>query len=466
MNISSNTQDLAATGDAASADPDTGKPIRQRQDALARQEAVVALGRRAIAPPELPILLQDAAELIAEMLDMEHSAVATVGADGVSLELQLRLRSSETGEFEQFTHESVCSGESSLADYALGVAHTVEVTDLAGDGRFQDVFLRGHAIGSAIAVPLQFQNCSFGVLIACSNGRCQLDTEDTLFAETLAYMVTTTVARIRAEDMLAEERRRSAGILQIADAIVLVLDKEGGIQHINQAGERVTGFLLAEIEGRRIGDVLPVPEEANLFQDLFEKLANGNAAVEYESFLLTKHSKRRRIAWSYAATTDSDGAIESILVTGIDITERREAEERAELAEKSMSETAGSNADSAANDRQPEDPVDGLPAGVLPSERRNRPRRAYPYCQKMAPVVDGTLPNPDEFTTIECNDISAGGFSYIVPNPPRSDSFVVALGAESSPTYLFAEIAHINPIERDGKQKYLVGCRYTGRAEY
>jgi len=323
---------------------------------------------------------------------------------------------------------------------------------------------------------LQFQDCSFGVLIACGSGRCQLDPEDTLFAETLAYMVTTTVARCRAEDMLAEERRRSAGILQAAHAIVLVLDKEGVIQHINRAGEKVTGFSLAEIEGRRIGEVLPVPEETNLFQDLFEKLANGNAAVKYESFLLTKHSKRRRIAWSYASTTDSDGAIESILATGIDITERREAEERAGRAEKAMSETAGAkaenqrrpagDADSSTNDKQPKGRVNPAPLGTLPGERRNRPRRAYPYHQRMAAVVDGTLPDRDEFTTIACHDIGAGGFSYIASSPPRTDSFVVALGTQSSPTYLFATIAHLNRIEHDGKNQYLVGCEYTGRAEF
>ena len=422
-------------GGIALSEPNAVEPVRQRSASLKRQEAVVALGRRAIAPPDLPVLMQDAVVLIAEMLDVEHSAVAELSPDGVWLELWLELWNSETGKSERLVHKSRRTGTDSLADYTLQVAHTVEMIDLACEKRFQDTFLRGHGISSAVAVPLQRQDCSFGALIAASSRCRRFDPEDVLFAETIAHLITTTAARFRAEESLAEERRRSAGVLGAVDAIVLILDGEGKIQDINRACAEVTGFSRAEIEGRPIWNVFPIPEEADMFQLIFEKLQKSNSPVEYESSLLTKHSKRRRIAWSYAATTKPNGAIESILATGIDITEQRNSSNR-------------------------------LSPDMIPSERRNRPRRSYPYHQRIAPIIDGKLPDSEDFTTIECNDIGAGGFSFIADSPPRSESLVVALGVPPMLTYLIGQIAHATRVDHDGKRKYLIGCNYIGRAAY
>jgi hypothetical protein len=100
------------------------------------------------------------------------------------------------------------------------------------------------------------------------------------------------------------------------------------------------------------------------------------------------------------------------------------------------------------------------------SERRVKPRRAYPYVQWIAAMVDGKLPPRSEFREVRCRDISAGGFSFIVPRPPASDFFVVAFGAGSALTYLVAQAVHCNRIVRDGITMYVVGCHYTSRVKY
>ena len=58
-------------------------------DMLARQKALVALGRRAIAPPESAILMQDAAALLAEMLHADYGLAAELNADETALTIRL-----------------------------------------------------------------------------------------------------------------------------------------------------------------------------------------------------------------------------------------------------------------------------------------------------------------------------------------------------------------------------------------
>ena len=103
------------TGDRP--EPDSTARQRRGQDSIRKQEAVVALGRRAIAPPDLPILMQDAAALLAEMLDASASGVAELSPDGQRLLRQLTPSEEEDdGAAATLTVESSTDGHGSAAD--------------------------------------------------------------------------------------------------------------------------------------------------------------------------------------------------------------------------------------------------------------------------------------------------------------------------------------------------------------
>lgn len=367
----------------------------------------------------------------------------------------------------------------------MQVAHPVVVLNLPEETRFVDVFLRQHGIRSAVAVPLKLQDRAFGALVACSSEDCRFDDDDVLFVETIGHLVATTIARRQTEDSLTEQRRLAEGVLHTVDTPVLVLDTQWRILRSNAACERTSGFSLDDVEGRPIWNAFSFPEEAGVFGRLFEKLKQGASPVEFESYLLTKHSQRRRIAWSCSAMVGGDGTLESIIATGIDVTEQREAEQKAAQAEReaeearqAMASLMAASPDEAAESPSAPDskawPTDGAPAvdtfGRLPiplnAERRKRPRRSYPYKQRIAPVVRGQLPRLDALEEVQCNDIAAGGFSFLYPKPPESDMLVVALGVPPKITYLIAQVCHITRKEKDGKRVFLVGCNYVGRASY
>jgi len=485
------TDSLERFGAAVDAEKDfaagttTHCPQPPAANLLERQRAIVAMGRRAIAPPELPVLMQDAAALLADVLGTPYGLVAELASDSQPAALQLTLRKTGSTGPDTLVNQTGTTGSDSLAGYALQVAHPVVVVDLSAEKRFTDAMLRKHGIRSALAVPLRLQDRSFGALAACSDQPHDFDDEDLLFAETIAHLVTTTIGRARAEKSLADERRLATGVLETVDALVLVLDDRGQIVSVNGACQRLAGFSLEEIKGRHFWNVLCVAKEVDLCRRHLEQVREKHARVEYESFLLTKHSKQRQIAWSCSAVTSGDGTLESIIATGVDITEQRRAQEEAERAVRAAeqarqvmarallaAERAGARSSSArsvealpAEGRQPTTEAGQLSPHV-PMERRRHPRRSFPYKQRIAAVVDGRLPDRQTFVDVQCKDIAASGFSFLSPTPPASDTLVVALGVPPRVTYLVAQVMHVTRVEKRGERKFLIGCAYVGRAAY
>ena len=175
---------------------------------------------------------------------------------------------------------------------------------------------------------------------------------------------------------------------------------------------------------------------------------------------MTKHSGRRQVAWSCRALFDGGGRMESVLATGIDVTARRAAEEKARRAEEAAGGKSG--ASPAPIPAEP-DALRPMPA-TAGSERRRRTRRSYPYMQSVAYFTDGNPPQEGDFFPVRCVDIGAGGFSFLSRTPPPTDTLVVALGAPPKITRLAAQVAHVTRTERHGQRVYLIGCSYVGHS--
>ena len=347
----------------------------------------------------------------------------------------------------------------SLAARALETAHIVVAPKLTKDSPLRDRFLHKQGIRAALVAPLQTVDHSFGVLGAFSSRPREFSPEDMLFAETIAHLVSTTISRDRAQKALDEERRFTTTILATVDALVLTLDPAGRILSINTACQRATGFTSGELAQRNIWNTLLVHDEVALLQAALELVGQSNEPIERETFVLTKAGERRRVRWNLATKRSAAGVVESIVGTGIDITEQRAAEEKV-----ARFEAAGRTVLVSAGEPTPGQfsPLDLGPHG----ERRKHPRRAFNFLQRIAPMVGEKLPDRRRFHTIHCRDISSAGFSFLAADPPAHKSYVVALGTSAVTIYLIANIIHITAVIRNDKAQYLVGCQYVGRANY
>ncbi|MBE9051241.1 response regulator [Nostocales cyanobacterium LEGE 11386] len=133
--------------------------------------------------------------------------------------------------------------------------------------------------------------------------------------------------RTRTEEILKQERNFISAVLDTASVLVVVIDLQGRIVRFNQACEKVTGYSFDEVRNKYVWNLFLAPEEMEPVKAVLKLAASGHKIKDYENYWLTKDGNRRLIAWSNANLNDEQGNVEYIIGTGIDITERKQAEE-------------------------------------------------------------------------------------------------------------------------------------------
>ena len=127
---------------------------------------------------------------------------------------------------------------------------------------------------------------------------------------------------------LEREKDFIGTILDTTSALVVVRDRCGRIIRFNRACEKATGYSSDEVEKKLVWDFLLNPEDIIREKEVFQELLIGQSSNEYQAPLLTKSGDQRLIAWSNSVLYGRDNIIEYIISTGIDITERQQAEEK------------------------------------------------------------------------------------------------------------------------------------------
>lgn len=132
-------------------------------------------------------------------------------------------------------------------------------------------------------------------------------------------------SRQRIERALTVERNFVSAVLDTMSALVLVLDTAGRIVRFNRACEEITGYTFAELAGRAFPQELFLAEERELALDLLQQALYGGQSQACELHWLSREGRRRRISWNTTTLTDGIGEINFIIMTGVDVTEQREA---------------------------------------------------------------------------------------------------------------------------------------------
>ncbi|MEJ2701146.1 MAG: PAS domain S-box protein [Sedimentisphaerales bacterium] len=131
----------------------------------------------------------------------------------------------------------------------------------------------------------------------------------------------------QAEETLHEERDFITAVLDTAGALVVVLDEEGRIRRFNHECERITGYASSEVVGRAFWEFLVPEDDLPGVRQTWEKLRAGDFPNSHENHWVSKDGSQCLISWANTAITRPDGRIEYVIATGVDITERKQAEE-------------------------------------------------------------------------------------------------------------------------------------------
>jgi PAS domain S-box-containing protein len=137
--------------------------------------------------------------------------------------------------------------------------------------------------------------------------------------------------RKKAEEALKQERNFVSAVLDTAGALIVVVDLEGRIARFNRAFELISGYTFDEIKDKPFWDIFVTPDKKEKLQNRFTEIIDKKIPYSGEDQWRTKEGMFRTITWSNTVLTNDNGEAQYVVSIGIDITERREAEEKLRL---------------------------------------------------------------------------------------------------------------------------------------
>ncbi|MDP1753432.1 MAG: PAS domain S-box protein [Reyranella sp.] len=141
--------------------------------------------------------------------------------------------------------------------------------------------------------------------------------------------------RVQLEQRLESEMIRLRSIVESGGALIVLVDRALNVTMVNSGFTALTGITAADAVGRSLQEILPCPLNP-------KRTKRSRFAVRRRD----PSGRERLIAITATPATDADGAVSSIMLLGVDDTERREAEQALYNAERfaTVGEMAGTMA--------------------------------------------------------------------------------------------------------------------------
>jgi len=149
----------------------------------------------------------------------------------------------------------------------------------------------------------------------------------------LANQVAVAVRNAKLIDELTFMRKYLEELLENANALILVVNREGRVVVFNHAMVQLTGRAKADVLGTEISQLMPEGERLKLMR-VFGAALKGQAVTGVESALLGKNQREMRIAFNTSAVMSQSGEVEGVMAIGQDLTRMRELERQMIQAEK------------------------------------------------------------------------------------------------------------------------------------
>ncbi len=132
----------------------------------------------------------------------------------------------------------------------------------------------------------------------------------------------------RAKEELKASKEFLENVIETANALIIVLDPDGNITTFNRFSEQLTDYKKDEVLGRNWFELfVPEDEEETIRGVLKRVLLDSPEVSSYENFIVTKNGQKRLISWNNQSVKDNDGEAIAVISIGLDITERKKAEE-------------------------------------------------------------------------------------------------------------------------------------------
>ena len=149
----------------------------------------------------------------------------------------------------------------------------------------------------------------------------------------LANQVAVAVRNAKLIDELTFMRKYLEELLENANALILVVNRDGKVVVFNHALVKLTGRSKATVLGTEVSQLMPETERLKLLR-VFGAAMKGQPVTGVESVLLGEGDREMRVAFSTSAVMSQSGEVEGVMAIGQDLTRMRELERRVIQAEK------------------------------------------------------------------------------------------------------------------------------------
>ncbi len=180
---------------------------------------------------------------------------------------------------------------------------------------------------SVLLVPLRRGAEVFGLLQFNDHRKRQFPPELVELAERLGGYVAIALAQRHAEERLGETRYRSEQYISSLPGLFYVFDDERFVKW-NSQWNRVTGYSNRELSDMYATDFFEGDDRTLIASRMKQLFSGGVAEVHAEASIVTKDG--RQIPFSFNGVRMTTGGADYLLGFGMDITERRRAEESLE----------------------------------------------------------------------------------------------------------------------------------------
>ena len=204
--------------------------------ARARQQAaVVQLGHKALSGVSMPVLMDEAVNLVGQTLNVEFCKVLELLPDGDAL----LLRAGVGWKKGLVGKATVPTAVKSQAGYTLLSSGPVVVEDLCTETRFSGPpLLKDHDVVSGLSVMIHGQKQPFGVLGAHTTRHRRFTPGDANFVQAVANVLADAIERRRADDALRESEQRHRELFELSPIGIWEEDYSAAKRAIDQLRSR------------------------------------------------------------------------------------------------------------------------------------------------------------------------------------------------------------------------------------
>jgi len=129
-----------------------------------------------------------------------------------------------------------------------------------------------------------------------------------------------------AKDELLQEKNFITSVIDTAQTIILILDKQGRISRFNPYMEQISGYRLDEVLGKDwFNTFLPEPTRASTRKQFGQSINDIQTRGNVDK-IVTKDGSELDIEWSAKTMKDASGNTVGLIAVGQDITERKQVE--------------------------------------------------------------------------------------------------------------------------------------------